>query len=256
LNANIKNNHNVDNTLIWALVASILLHVIFAVVVPKFKADSFKKLPDILTVELVKPKKPEPIIQPIEPVEAEPKKPKEIKPKEAKPKEEKPAPIKKIIEPKPTEKTEQPTPQPAQDVKPEPQPEPQLPKVIAVTPKPEEKPVFVAPTPQPEPTNEEDINAARSAFKKSVRQELKTNLRYPKIAERKGISGEVKVEISFDKEGNVISANIVESSGNDSLDEAALDTVKRTNIKQYMKKILAGHVDTITVPIVFTIANN
>ncbi len=252
MNLAIKNSTLNENTIIWAIVCSILLHFLFFVVVPNFKFDVIKKLPDVLKVELVQPKKPAPVAEVIEPIKPEPIKPEPIKPAQIKPE-----PIKKIIEPKPAQKIAQAKPEAAPEAKPEPvQAEPQVPIVIAATPKAEEKSVFVAPTPQPEPVTEEDIGVAKSAYIKSVHQELKRNHRYPKMAERNGISGEVKVEIKFDKEGNVISANVVESSGNNSLDEGALATVNRSNFKQYMKKILVGHIDTIIVPIVFTLANN
>ena len=209
-------------------------------------------MPDVLEVKLLQPKKTEPVAEVIEAFKPEPIKPEPIKPKEIKAE-----PIKKIIEPKPAQKAEQALPEAAPEAKPEPvQIEPQVPVVIAATPKTQEKPVFVAPTPQPEPVTEEDIGAARNAYIKSVHQELKRNHRYPKMAERNGVSGEVRVEIKFDKEGNVVSTNVVESSGNASLDEGALATVSRSNFKQYMKKILVGHIDTIVVPIVFTLASN
>lgn len=252
MNIAIKNSTLNQNTLAWTVICSILLHVLIFVAVPNFKFDAIKKLPDVLKVELVQPKKPEPIVKVIEPI-----KPETIKPEPIKPKEIKPDSVKKLIEPKPAQKVERAKPEAAPEAKPEPtQAEPQVPVVIAATPKAEEKPVFVAPTPQPETVTEEDIGAARSAYIKSVHQELKRNHRYPKMAERNGVSGEVKVEIKFDKEGNVVSTNVVESSGNASLDEGALATVSRSNFKQYMKKILVGHIDTIVVPIVFTLASN
>ena len=257
MNIAIKNSSLNESTLIWTVICSILLHILFFVAVPNFKFDNVKKLPDVLKVELVQPKKPEPIVEVIEPPVPEQKVPEPIKPEPIKPKETKAEPIKKLIEPKPTQIVEQTKPEPAPEAKPEPvQAAPQVPVVIAATPKIEEKPVFVAPTPQPEAVTEEDIGAARNAYIKSVHQELKRNHRYPKMAERNGISGEVKVEIKFDKEGNVVSTNVVESSGNASLDEGALATVSRSNFKQYMKKTLIGHIDTIIVPIVFTLASN
>ena len=225
--------------------------------VPNFKFDAIKKVPDVLKVVLVQPKKPEPVAEVIEPIKPEPIKPEPIRPEEIQPKPIKPEPIKKIIEPKPVQKIEQTKPETAPVASPEPiQAEPQVPVVIAATPKMDEKPAFVAPTPQPEAVSEEDIGVAKSAYIKSVHQELKRNHRYPKMAERNGISGEVRVEIKFDKEGNVVSSSVIESSGNASLDEGALATVSRSNFKQYMKKILIGHIDTIVVPIVFTLASN
>lgn len=255
MDISIKHSSIYERTIIWAVICSILLHIIFFVVVPNVKFDVVKQIPDVLKVELVQPKKPDVITEVIEPkpelVKTEPIKPKEI---EAKP--IKPEPVKKMLEPKPTQKLEQAKAESPPEIKAAPiQSEPQVPVVITTTPKAEEKPTFVAPATQLETVSEEDINAAKNSYIKSVHQELKRNHRYPKMAERNGIAGEVKVEIKFDKEGNVISTSILESSGNASLDEGALATVKRSNFKQYMKQILVGHIDTITVPIVFSLDN-
>lgn len=243
-----------ENLLIWAIVSSILLHILLFVVIPAFKFDHVKKMPDVLKVVLVQPKKSEPVIEKMAPIIPPKKVPEPIKPEPIKPKEIKPPPIKNVVEPQPEHvKTE---PAPKLETRPVPvQTEPQVPVVIATTPKAEEKPAFVAPTPQLEAVTEEDISAAKNSYIKSVHQELKRNHRYPKMAERNGVSGEVKVEIKFDNEGDVIAIKVVESSGNTSLDEGALATVKRSNFKQYMKQILVGHIDTIIVPIVFTLAS-
>jgi protein TonB len=84
---------------------------------------------------------------------------------------------------------------------------------------------------------------------------LKRNQRYPKIAQQRSIQGDVGLEISIDANGNVTNVTVVESSGNDSLDNAAIDAVKRSNIKQYMKDILRGYVDKITVTVGFKLAS-
>ncbi len=119
---------------------------------------------------------------------------------------------------------------------------------------------FVAPPPPPpEPPqasspSESDIDAARSAYRNQVQRELKRNQRYPKIAETRGIEGDVKLEISIDHAGNVTNVAIAESSGNSALDDAAIAAVKRSNLKQYMQDILRGHVDKITVTVGFKLA--
>jgi periplasmic protein TonB len=270
LDTSINDSSFKKSTIIWAIVCSILLHVLLVAVIPKLTFDTPKKVVQVIKVELVQPKKPEPIPEKIEllvpeKIKPEPVKPEPIKPKETKPKEIKPEPIQKVVEPNPAPVVDiiKPEPAPKQEAKPAPA-EPQVSAVIAVEPKPaeskpEEKLVFVAPTPQPEPKPEpasgEDVGAAKSAYAQNIAKELKRNLRYPKIATMRGIQGVVKVAIKFDDEGNVISTSIVESSGSDLLDEGALATVARSSFKQYMKKVLVGQIDTITVPIAFTLAN-
>jgi protein TonB len=121
------------------------------------------------------------------------------------------------------------------------------------------KPTFVAPTPPPEPVkvtgpSDSDIDAARAAYRNQVQRELKRNQRYPKVAETRGIEGDVRLEISIDDNGNVTNVSIAESSGNSALDDAAIAAVKRSNLKQYMQDILRGYIDTITVTVGFKLA--
>ncbi|MGZ8270056.1 MAG: TonB family protein [Methylophilus sp.] len=240
-------NHN-NNLLIWTLLCSILLHIAFAVVVPKFKFDPIKREKQTLDIELVQPKAPEPVAIP-EPPTPEPIKPPPIK------REIKPEPIKqpkKVEDTEPIAKSIETKPESAAPVPP---------PVIAATPRTEVKPEFVAPPPPPpEPPKatgptESEINAAKNAYRNQVQSELKRNQRYPKIAQQRSIQGDVGLEISIDSDGNVTNVAVVESSGNDSLDNAAIDAVKRSNIKQYMKDILRGHVDKITVTVGFKLAS-
>lgn len=241
-------NHN-NNLLIWTLLCSILLHIAFAVVVPKFKFDPIEKEKQTLNIELVQPKapEPEPVATP-EPPTPEPAEPPPVK------REIRPEPIK---QPKKSEVTEP----VAEPIEATPEPAPQAPPpVISTTPTPEVKPEFVAPPPPPEPPkttgpSQSEINAARNAYRNQVQNELKRNQRYPKIAQQRSIQGDVGLEISIDANGNVTNVTVVESSGNDSLDNAAIDAVKRSNIKQYMKDILRGYVDKITVTVGFKLAS-
>ena len=229
--------------LIWAVICSILLHILFFVVVPNFKFDAIKKTPDPLTVELVQPKKPEPVVIP-EPPKLEPIK------ETPRPEPIKPLP-KKELKPEPTPVESKPV--PAQSEPPTP------PKVIAVEPKADAPPAAIkVPPPPPEPPkktepNDNEINAARDAYTQNVQSELRRNHRYPKIAVSRGIQGEVKLKISIDKEGNVTSVMVLESSGNASLDEGAIATVKRSNLKQFYPEILHGRNYEFTTPIVFTL---
>ena len=184
-----------ENTLIWAVVCSFLLHILIVFIVPSIKFDVAKK-PEVLNVELVLPAKPKPAPEPIA-KPAEPVKP--LEPVKQKP-VPKPVATKPIIQPTPV--NEHPAPQ-------EPQP-----KTITAIPKPETPPTFTAPpTPVPEPpkpvvASQDDINEAKNAYIISVQKELQRNHRYPKMAERSGIQGIAKVEIKLDKQGNIISAKI------------------------------------------------
>lgn len=227
-----------------------LLHAGVVLIVPNFNVESPKETPQPLKIELVQPKQPEPepevIPEPPPPEEPTPVKPEPIQ-------KPKPEPIKKL-------------PEPVQEVvptqiSPEPTPPAPPPDVIKVAPSAEVKPVETAPPPpqpvevkKPTGPSDADIDAARNAYRNQVSKELRRNQRYPKIAETRGIEGDVKLEISIDMDGNVTDVQVAESSGNESLDRAAIDAVKRSNIKQYMLDILRGRVDKITVTVGFKLA--
>jgi periplasmic protein TonB len=247
LEASITHSKSNEHLLVWTLICSILLHAIIAIVVPSFDFTSEQPPKQELTVELVQPEKPQAVAEaaPERPIPAEPE-----------PVKETPKPIKKTQ--KPVERT--PLVEPITEPNPEPTPSAPPPEVIAVAPKTEVKPMFVAPpSPPPEPVkatgpSESDIDAARSAYRNQVQRELKRNQRYPKIAETRGIEGDVKLEISIDDDGNVTNVAVAESSGNSALDDAAIAAVKRSNLKQYMQDILRGYVDKITVTVGFKLA--
>lgn len=232
-----------ESTLIWAIVCSFLLHILLVAIIPNFKFDALKKIPDVLKVEIVQPKKPEPV-KLIEPAPELPK------PEPIKPKPELAKPLPKIIP-----KIE---PIPAKENKPEvtqTEPPPK-PTVIAVAPKPDTTPVIVVPAPEPpkeKPLNDEAYNSAKSSYKSSVQKEIQRNLRYPKMAEKRRITGVAKVEIHLDREGNVTSVTVSSSSGNDSLDAEAIAVIKRSDLKQYMNDTLADRINPLIMPISFTL---
>jgi periplasmic protein TonB len=245
LEISIKNTALNESTLIWAIVCSILLHILFFVVVPNVKFDAIKKIPDVLKVEIVQPKKPESVVIP------EPPKP--IEPIKQAPEPIKPLP-KKVLspEPKPIESK----PEPLQHEPPPP------PSVITAAPKNDvAPPEITVPQPPPEPPkktepSDDEINAAKGTFTQNVEDELKRNHRYPRVAQQRSIEGIVKVKIILDKEGNVINIAVIESSGNSILDEGAIATVKRSNLKQFYPKILHGRDYEFSTRIAFRLADS
>ena len=247
MNISIKNSSATsefrESTLIWAIVCSFLLHILLVAVIPNFKFDAIKKVPDTLNVELVQPKKTEPVAMPEQPKPEEPKPIEKIKPT--------PEPIKPL--PKVL-----PKPEPVQDSKPPPiQAEPQPPAVITAAPKIDKPSVIAVPPPEPPKEmldNDDAYNAAKGSYRSGVQKEIQRNLRYPKMAEKHRVTGVAKVEIVLDKEGNVSSVSIVSSSGNDSLDAEAIAVISRSNLKQYMNKTLSGRIDRITIPVSFTLS--
>lgn len=233
-----------ENTLILAVICSFLLHVLLVAIIPNIKFDTIKKAPDTLNVELVQPKKTESAATQEQPKPEQPKPTEKIKPA--------PEPIKPPLKSSPKPKLE---PDSVQNLPPA-QTELPPPAVIAVAPKIDKPPVITVPPPEPpkEPLDNDDAyNAAKGSYRSGVQKEIQRNLRYPKMAEKHRVTGVAKVEIVLDKEGNISSVSIVSSSGNDALDAEAVAVINRSNIKQYMSKILSGRIDRITIPVSFTL---
>ena len=59
---------------------------------------------------------------------------------------------------------------------------------------------------------------------------------YPQRAKRKGFAGFTRVEITIDTNGKVINAIIVDSSGNEDLDNSALKAAMETTFKPISDK--------------------
>jgi protein TonB len=227
-----------ESTLIWAIICSILLHVLLAVVIPSIKIDPVKT-PKVLEVQLVNKPEPPPIAQP-EPVQPEQPKPEPIKPK---------------VEPKPVVK---PTPAPSV-IKEEPAPVTPPPvtdtEVIAVAPKPEAppSPLPVAPvaTPKPPTPTPVEIDNAYTGYGSTLWSAISKYKKYPKIAQMRGWQGEVIVELSLDGNGKLKSKRILQHSGYESLDQQALEMVDKALPFPAPPEALRGGSFTIKVPIPF-----
>jgi periplasmic protein TonB len=237
LDISIKNSGINESTLIWAIVCSILLHIMFFVVVPNFKFDVAKKIPDQLTVEIMQPKPPEPVVIPEPPKPVEP-----IKPQ---PEQIKPLPKKEL---KPETKPVETTPEPVQAEPPPP------PTVITAAPKVDVPPVITVPPPEPQKKiepSEDDINAAKNQYGGTLGRAIAKQKSYPKIAQMRGWQGEVLLDLKLDGNGNVQSANVKESSGHESLDNQALEMVRKASPFPAPPDVLRGRSFNITVPVSF-----
>ncbi|WP_455270648.1 energy transducer TonB [Rhizobium herbae] len=70
-------------------------------------------------------------------------------------------------------------------------------------------------------------NAAESNYKGKVRSKVQRHFRYPKSADRAGLSGTVTVAFTISASGGVASVRIVNGSGSPVLDDAALNAVRK-----------------------------
>lgn len=236
-----------ENALILAVICSILLHILLAVVLPNFKLDITEKKPQPLTVEIMQPTPPAPVALPEPVVEPEPIKPEPIK---------KPKPITEPIKPV---KQKSPEPTPIKEFKPEPA-EPPPPNIIAATPKVDAPPVVTVPAPPLEPPkkvepSDADINDAKTQYGSTLGRAIAKHKSYPKIAQMRGWQGECLLDLKIDSSGNVLSANVKESSGHESLDNQALEMVRKASPFPAPPEALRGRSFNITVPVSFKLEN-
>lgn len=239
-----------ESGIIWAITASILLHVLIAVVVPNFNFPDKQEKPPVLKVELLQPTPPAPapIAEPLPPINnPEPPKPEPVK--------KKPKPI---IKPKPI-KEEATTPIEQPEVT---QP-PVIENIIAVQPTAESTAEVVVPQPtdaiepiEPPPPqpSQADIDSALSAYGSMLSRAIAKHKSYPKIAERRGWEGTALLDLKIDSQGKVLSATIRDSSGYDALDNRALEMVKKASPFPTPPKELQGRTFNISVPVSFKLA--
>lgn len=229
----------------WAVVCSILLHILLAFVIPNLKFDAVNK-PELLVVELSKRPEPPPVVVQ-EPAKAEPE---PIKPK-VEPKPE-PKPITKPL-PTPNMVKNDPTPYVSPPAVAAPQTE-----VIAVAPK-----VDAAPSPQafvpiatlepPKPAgpSQEDLDDARGKYGNTLWGSISKHKQYPRIAQMRGWEGEAVVELLLDGNGKLKSKKIIQSSGFESLDKQALEMVEKAAPFPAPPEALRGSNFSIKVPVPF-----
>lgn len=251
MDLSIKKSNINENTLIWAIVCSILLHALLAITLPNFKIDLSKDKPIQLEIEIQKPAEPEPVavIKPAQPIE------------QPKPEVKKPVPIKKIIEPKPITKTVQ-APSPVKEVE---QVEPPVeipvdaqpsPTVIAVAPKAESAPVAVIAPPVAEsvkaPENSPaEVDNALGEYGNLLGRAIAKHKQYPRIAQTRGWQGDVLLDLKLDGNGKVLSATIRQGSSYEVLDKQALEMVRKASPFPAPPEALRNRTFNITVPVSF-----
>ncbi|HLS19503.1 MAG TPA: energy transducer TonB, partial [Paracoccaceae bacterium] len=70
-------------------------------------------------------------------------------------------------------------------------------------------------------------NAARSDFRAEIAAWISRHKRYPRRARAQGIEGMGVLRFAMDRSGNVLSAEVAQSSGNAELDKAILEMIRR-----------------------------
>jgi TonB family protein len=74
-----------------------------------------------------------------------------------------------------------------------------------------------------------EINDILQHFADTVRRRIESKKRYPLVAQRAGISGEVGIKLTILRDGSLENVIITESSGYDILDKAAIGSVHRAS---------------------------
>jgi protein TonB len=220
------------------LALSLGLHAMLLLSLPNLLQIK-KQLPTVLQVEMAKTEAPAPVAQPEpspEPVAPQ----KNITPKP----DIKPAPIRSLPAPMNND-----APRPVEHVT-------ETPPVISTAPKAEVAPVVVVPPPPPEPPkpvgpSQQDIDTARNQYGTELANALAKYKQYPKIAQMRGYQGDVLVDVQMDSNGNVTSSKIHQSSGYESLDNQALEMVKKASPLPPPPYVLRGRSFNVLVPVSF-----
>src|SRR5262249_27052737 len=156
--------------------------------------------------------------------------------------------------PPPIEETAPPTPAPIVTVPLPPEPKP----VRRPSPRREPPPIMAAPAPPleapptpappapavaaPQPSN------AVPTWQSTLLARLEQFKRYPSLAQFRHQQGVVQLRFTMDRQGHVLSAQIVKSSGYDSLDDETLALIHRAEPLPPPPAEVAGATLSLTVP--------
>ena len=162
--------------------------------------------------------------------------------------EQQPPPPEEKIEEKVEQKVEvPPAPAPPVAAMPPPEPEPQ-PEPLPPPPPP------IPPAPATTaPPRTQASSAEVKAWYSGIVKQLESHKAYPREAQLRGEMGVVQLAFSIDRDGRVISSEIVHSSGYPSLDQETMATVRRAQPFPPPPPYLDGAKFDFTLPVKFNI---
>lgn len=96
-------------------------------------------------------------------------------------------------------------------------------------------------------------NTGEVSYNDKIRAWLEKHKAYPKRARLKGLEGQVIVSFTFNREGQIISKRLVNSSGHDILDQAAFDAMDAANPLPPIPQSMKQNQITLTVPFGFNL---
>lgn len=264
-------DENQDHSLLWALLASMLLHITIAYVYPQLKSQGVLPQRNTIQVQLNQlPEQPTPATQTPAPPAVEPA----VQP-------EPPKPIPPIPEKKtPKTKTERPvlatsTPEQSYQVPAEQTHETPTVTAEASSQKPPTTNPPTTTSVASTPTNSAPTNAEQTTTSATQQQTTRSSeeatsdevwdgygkalsamvnklKQYPTIAVRRHLEGEVQVIASF-KQGKLISVELAQASQHQVLNEEAMRTIKKAIEQVTLHANLERKTFTVTIPIGFTL---
>ncbi len=108
-------------------------------------------------------------------------------------------------------------------------------------------------TPGSEQASRGEVEDIRSRYLSRVLRRLQEAKRYPSRARRRAIEGRVKLELVIRREGSASPGKILQSSGHDILDEAALEMVERAAPFEPLPEELGVERLELVVPVSYTL---
>jgi protein TonB len=149
----------------------------------------------------------------------------------------------------PEEKVEEKVEEPPTDVAMLPEPKQEVPKPVEEEPPPPPPPT-VAPKEGRQDANANAFNPL-PAWQKEINKILEKNKRYPSQARAQRKRMVTRVAFNMDRQGKVMSARVVVSSGSSAFDQEALELIQRAQPYPPPPAVLAGAEIPIVVPIWF-----
>jgi len=168
-----------------------------------------------------------------------------------------------IVKPKPIIK---PKPIPKPIIKPKPIPKPIPQPIVEPISEPIEEPItepIVEPISESvEVTESAQINEqiptspnpqVVSNYSNLLRAHIAKHKKYPRIAQRRKMQGEVVIEIQIKGDGSLISKNIQKSSGHKVLDKEGMNMMEKSKPFPVPPEVMKDSVTTVLVPIAFNL---
>jgi periplasmic protein TonB len=127
-------------------------------------------------------------------------------------------------------------------------PKPKPKKIVKQVPKPEVKPERQPPSPR---TRTAPRAGEAAAWRSAWSAEMSWNRHYPEAARARGEQGTVRLVLTIDRGGHVVSARLIASSGSTTLDQAALEMARHASGRPLPPEM--GSSASLIVPVRYSI---